>query len=94
MKKELRQLELPEPDNLEVIQHGDDDSFILEVEEEFEATTKLSGGLKTGDLKMTGLKTFRRTGKNESSKIVNHDQKRTTIAGKSSKNSNMNESKY
>jgi len=42
---------------------------------------------------MTGLKTFRRTGKNESSKIVNYDQKRTTMAGKSSKNSNMNESK-
>ena len=42
---------------------------------------------------MTGLKTFRRTGKNESSKVVNHDQKRTTMAGKSSKNSNMNESK-
>ena len=54
-------LSLPEPDNLELVQHRDDDSFILEVEEEFEATTKMSGGLKTGDLKMTGLKTFRKT---------------------------------
>ena len=49
---------LPEPDNLELIQNRDEDSFIAEVEEELEATTKLSGGLKTGDLKMTGLKTF------------------------------------
>ena len=38
---------MPEPDNVEVIQNRDDDSFILEVEEEFEATTNLSGGLKT-----------------------------------------------
>lgn len=70
---------MPEPDNLELVQHRDDDSFILEVEEEFEGTTKMSGGLKTGDLKMTGLKTFRKTSKMEK------DNKGITIAGKSSK---------
>lgn len=80
-------LSLPEPDNLELVQHRDDDSFILEVEEEFEATTKMSGGLKTGDLKMTGLKTFRKTSKMEK------DNKRTTMAGKSSKISSIAGSK-
>lgn len=39
----------------------------------------MSGGLKTGDLKMTGLKTFRKTSKMEK------DNKGITIAGKSSK---------
>ena len=78
---------MPEPDNLEIIQHRDDDSFILEVEEEFEATTKMSGGLKTGDMKMTGLKTFRNT-KNSNAKkndtLSKLDHKRSTMAGKSS----------
>lgn len=63
------------------------------MEEEFEATTKLSGGLKTGDLKMTGLKTFRRTSKNETSKLSKQDVKRSTMAGKSSKISSIEGSK-
>lgn len=78
LRKNYERLAIAELDNVELIQYKDDDSFIAEVEEDLEHTTKFSAGLKTGDLKgMTGLKTFRP--KQTQTRLNEVDQKRVTM---------------
>lgn len=70
MRRERKDLlQLPEPDNMELIGYPDDNSIIFEVDEEFEKTMKQ----KTGDFLTTGI------GFGVNKGLANIDIKRTTM---------------